>query len=93
MRQVVSATGNQQRLSREGMVMKNGKAPSEDATKQERLVVEIASGLKLMEYGMQARLSDESMGMVDYWNRELKENPCLIDASWKRCQQCTRNYP
>jgi hypothetical protein len=80
MRQVVNATGNQQRLSREGMVMKNGKAPSEDATKQERLVVEIASGLKLMEYGMQARLSDESMGMVDYWNRELKENPCLIDA-------------
>jgi antirestriction protein ArdC len=80
MRQVVSATGNQQRLSREGMVMKNGKAPSEDATKQERLIVEIASGLKMMEYGMQARLSDESLGMVDYWNRELKENPCLIDA-------------
>ena len=20
------------------------------------------------------------MGLVDYWNRELKENPCLIDA-------------
>ena len=46
----------------------------------EQIKQQIASGLKLMGYGMQARLSDESMGMVDYWNRELKENPCLIDA-------------
>ena len=34
LRQVVSATGHQQRLAREGMVMKNGIAPSEDAVKQ-----------------------------------------------------------
>ncbi len=33
LRQVVSATGHQQRLAREGMVMKNGVAPSEDAVK------------------------------------------------------------
>ena len=25
-------------------------------------------------------MSDESVKLVDYWNRELKENPCLIDA-------------
>ena len=31
LRQIVSATGHQQRLAREGMVMKNGVAPSEDA--------------------------------------------------------------
>lgn len=30
--------------------------------------------------GLPARLSDESVKLVDYWNRELKENPCLIDA-------------
>lgn len=41
MRQLVSATGHQQRLAREGMVMKNGKAPSEDAVKKERLITEI----------------------------------------------------
>lgn len=46
LRQVVSATGHQQRLAREGMVMKNGIAPSEDAVKQEKLVVELASGIK-----------------------------------------------
>lgn len=80
LRQIVSATGHQQRLAREGMVMKNGVAPSEDAVKQERLVVEIASGIKMLEMGLPARLSDESLKLVDYWNRELRENPCLIDA-------------
>ena len=80
LRQIMSATGHQQRLAREGMVMKNGMAPSEDALKQERLVVEVASGIKMLELGLPARLSDESLKLVDYWNRELKENPCLIDA-------------
>ena len=80
LRHIVSATGHQQRLAREGMVMKNGVAPSEDAVKQERLVVELASGVKMLELGLPARLSDESLKLVDYWNRELKENPNLIDA-------------
>jgi len=80
LRQVVSATGHQQRLAREGMVMKNGVAPSEDAVKQERLVVEVASGIKMLELGLPARLSDENLKMVDYWCRELKENPNLMDA-------------
>ena len=80
LRQVVSATGHQQRLAREGMVMKNGVAPSEDAVKQERLVVEVASGIKMLEMGLPARLSDESLGLADYWCRELKENPNLMDA-------------
>ena len=80
MRQLVSATGHHQRLAREGMVMKNGKAPSEDAVKKERLITEIASGVKMLELGLPARLSKDSLGMVDYWARELKEDPCLIDA-------------
>lgn len=80
LRQIVSATGHQQRLAREGMVMKNGMAPSEDAVKQERLVVELASGIKMLELGLPARLSDTSLEMVEYWCRELKEYPCLVDA-------------
>lgn len=80
LRQIVSATGHQQRLSREGMVMKNGVAPSEDAVRHERLVAELASGVKMLELGLPARLSDESLKHIDFWNRELKENPCLIDA-------------
>ena len=80
LRQIVSATGHQQRLAREGMVMKNGMAPSEEAVKQERLVVELASGIKMLELGLPARLSEESLATVDYWLRELKENPLLMDA-------------
>lgn len=61
LRQIVSATGHQQRLAREGMVMKNGMGPSEDALKQERLIVEVASGIKMLELGLPARLSDKSL--------------------------------
>ena len=64
LRQIVSATGHQQRLAREGMVMKNGMAPSEDALKQERLIVEVASGIKMLELGLPARLSEESLKTV-----------------------------
>jgi len=80
LRQIVSATGHQQRLAREGMVMKNGMAPSEDALKQERLIVEVASGIKMLELGLPARLSEESLKTVEYWNRELQENPLMMAA-------------
>ena len=80
MRQVVTATGHQQRLAREGMVMENGSISSYDAVKYERLVTEMAAGVKMAELGLPARLSKESLAMTDYWQRELKENPCLIDA-------------
>lgn len=76
---LVSATGHQQRLAREGMAIKNGKTSVEDAEKQERLVVEVATAVKLQELGISAKLSPESMKMTDYWTRELKENSFLID--------------
>ena len=79
-RQIVSATGHQQRLAREGMVMKNGVAPSEDSVKREQLVVEIASGIKMLELGLPAKLSTDSMTMVDFWNRELREDTNLLAA-------------
>ena len=78
-KQIVRATGHQQRLAREGMTM-NGRQPSEDAKKQEQLVVELTAGAKLQELGIPAKLSQDSLKMIDYWKRELHENPCLIDA-------------
>lgn len=78
-KQIVSATGHQQRLAREGMTM-NGRQPSEDAKKQEQLVVELTAGAKLQELGIPAKLSQDSLKMINYWKRELHENPCLIDA-------------
>ena len=50
---------------REGMVMKNGKAPSEDAVKKEKLITELASGVKMLELGLPARLSKDSLGLVN----------------------------
>lgn len=79
-RQAVSATGHRERLAREGMVMRGGHAPSEDALRYEQLVSEIASGVKMAEFGLPARLAPKSLPMVEYWTQELKENPCLIDA-------------
>lgn len=76
---LVSATGHQQRLAREGMTISNGKSSPEDAEKQERLIVEVATAVKLQELGIAAKLSPESMKMTDYWSRELRENPCLVD--------------
>lgn len=76
---LISATGHQQRLDREVMATKNGKTSPEDAEKQERLIVEVATAVKLQELGISAKLSPESMKMTDYWSRELRENPCLVD--------------
>ena len=79
-RQVAGATGHQQRLAREGMVMQGGKAPSEDAVKFERLVTELAAGVKMMDFGLPARLSPDSLSLVDYWTNELRENPTYLEA-------------
>ena len=76
---LISATGHQQRLDRGVMATKNGKTSPEDAEKQERLIVEVATAVKLQELGISAKLSPESMKMTDYWSRELRENPCLVD--------------
>ena len=79
-RQLATATGHQQRLAREGMTMKGGRAPIEDERKQERLMTELAAGVKCLELGIPAKLSKDSLELVDYWSRELKENPILIDT-------------
>ena len=79
-RLVVTATGHQQRLAREGMAVDGEKEPSEDAARQEQLVVELATGAKLQELGLPARISQENQQHIDYWKRELNENPCLVDA-------------
>ena len=77
---MASATGHQQRLAREGMVMLGGKAPSEDAVKYERLVAELAAGVRMMDFGLPAKMSAENLPLVEYWTQELQENPTLLEA-------------
>ena len=78
--QVVAATGHLQRLNREGMNSRGAKAPGEDARKYESLVREVATAAKMQELGLPAKLSGEGMRNLEYWKRELKEDPCLMDA-------------
>lgn len=80
LRQVVTATGHQQRLAREGMVMNGAKSPSDDAEKFERLIAELSSGIKMQEMGLPAKISPDNIPLIEYWQRELQENPCMIDA-------------
>ena len=78
--QVVAATGHMLRLNRDGMNNRGGKVPGKDAQRQELLVREIATAAKMQELGLPAKLSEEGMKNIEYWKREFKEDPCLIDA-------------
>lgn len=80
LRQVVTATGHQQRLAREGMVMNGAKSPSDNAENYEKLIAELSSGIKMQELGLPSKISKDNIGLIDFWQRELQENPCLIDA-------------
>lgn len=80
MRQVVTATGHQQRLAREGMVMKSGRSTGDSAERYERLLVEVASAVKMSELGLPARISPANSGLIEQWTRELQENPYMLDA-------------
>ena len=60
--------------------MDGAKAPSEDAEKYERLIAELTSGIKMQEMGLPSKISNDNIQLIEYWQRELRENPCLIDA-------------
>ncbi len=78
-RNVVAATGHSQRLARIGMVTEPGQLPYEDALKHEKLVQEIASAVKMQELGLPAKLTKDNQKLVEYWTRELDENPKLLN--------------
>jgi antirestriction protein ArdC len=64
--QVIAATGHMQRLNREGMNNRGGKAPGEDAQRQELLVREVATAAKMQEMGLPGKFSEEGMKNLDY---------------------------
>ena len=79
-RQVATATGHPQRLSRQGMVMEGAHTPTEGQMQRERLVVELSSAVKMAEMGMPGKISKEGMAMIDDWKKLIQENPHIIDA-------------
>lgn len=73
-RAIVAATGSKQRLDRLG---RNNLLPNDDA-KYERFVQDLSAGILMARHGLPASLSKESMQHIDYWQREIKENPKLL---------------
>lgn len=73
-RAIVAATGSEQRLDRLG---RNNLLPCDDA-KYERFVQDLSAGILMAHQGLPASLSKESMQHIDYWQREIKENPKLL---------------
>ena len=73
-RAILAATGSEQRLDRLG---RNNLLPNDDA-KYERFVQDLSAGILMARQGLPASLSKESMQHIDYWQREIKENPKLL---------------
>ena len=71
-RAVALYTGAADRLNR------GGKLLPEDAVKYDRLVSELSAGVLMSRKGLPAALSSESMQMVPYFERELKEDSKLV---------------
>ena len=78
-RQVVSATGHPGRTDRPGTAVEGLRDPAESHRVRERLVVELASAVKMNELGRPARLSPESLPLVESWKKSL-ENPRFVEG-------------
>ena len=79
-RQIVSTTGHPQRLGRPGTAVEGIHVPSEAQADHERLVVELATAVKMNQLGLPARLSPESMKLAEQWEGSLKDNPRFLDG-------------
>ena len=78
-RKIVSATGHPGRLGRPGAV-EGGYSPTEAQTQRERLVVELASAVKMNQFGLPARIADENIPLIDKWKESLEKSPRLMDG-------------
>ena len=77
-RMVVTATGHPGRMDRPGTAVEGLRTPSEALGNRERLIVELASAVKMNQLGLPARLSPESKGLVDGWKKSLDENGAFL---------------
>lgn len=73
-RVLAAMTGTSDRLDRGGHV---NLTPIDDA-KYEKLVRELTAGVFMARQGLPATFSKESMELVPYWEREIKESPRMV---------------
>lgn len=73
-RVLAAMTGTSDRLDRGGHV---NLTPVDDV-KYEKLVRELTAGVFMARQGLPATFSKESMELVPYWEREIKESPRMV---------------
>lgn len=74
-RAVVAYIGAPPRLNR----VASGNVVPKDSVKYDKLVQELAAGVMVMRMGVPARISEENIKLIPYWERELRESPKLIN--------------
>ena len=77
-RLLITATGSNERYGRAGAT--NSKGVYEGTLNRERLIVELASAVKNLQFGLEAKLSKESLPLVDGWVKSLREKPERINS-------------
>ena len=80
LRQLITATGHPLRLGRPGVQVEGGRIPTESQSDRERLVVELASAVKMNQLGLPARIADENQPLIEKWQKSLQENPRFLDG-------------
>lgn len=73
-RNTVAYIGAPSRLNRQGS---QDLLPA-DAVKYDRLVQELSAAAVMVRHGLPASVSAENRSLLDYWQRELKEDPSLV---------------
>lgn len=56
-----------------------GKMLPEDADKYKQLIQELSAGVLMSRLGMPAKISQNNLQHIPYWQRELREDPALIN--------------
>ena len=78
-RRIITATGHPGRLHRPG-VSDGVYTPTEAQVAKEHLVVELASAVKMNQFGLPAMIADENLPLIDKWKESLEKNPRFMDS-------------
>ena len=65
-------------MDRPGTAVEGMREPAEGLRSRERLVVELASAVKMNQFGLPARLSPESLPLVEGWKKSIEETPGFL---------------
>ena len=60
--------------------MEGGSTPTLESQQKERLIVELVSAVKMNQFGMPGKLTQESINMIDDWKNLITEKPNFMES-------------